>query len=379
MALNKYTWATEDIYKTDEAWNESYAKLEKSLDFSEFVGKLGSAQKFYDFCKKEESFTRELGKLSVYAMMKHDENTKISRYDSMNAKIDTLCSQYAGATAFVRPELTALSEEVLSSYISNPLLKDYDYQLKTILKEKKHVLSLPEEKLLAEGGEVFSSFHDIFGKIDNADLPLGVVEHKGEKIQLTHGTYSVLLQSPDRNLRKKAFKEYYKAYISLINVISSTYYGNVKKNVYISKARKYGSVLERALSGEDVPEIVYQNLLKSVNKALPTLHKYVSAKKKLLGVNKMHMYDMYVPVVEGVDLKLEYDDAYELVIEGLAPLGKDYCDLLRKAKDECWIDVYEGEGKRSGAYSVAVYDTLRFAQLSKNHARRIYYCARNGV
>ncbi len=364
MTQNKYTWATEDIYKSVEDWNASFKNLEKSVDFSEFRGKLGDAKSFLAFCKKEEQFGRELGKLSVYAMMKHDENTKNSLYDSMSSKIDSLFSQYGASVAFVRPELTALDESVLNAYINDPALKDYDYMLKGILKGKKHVMSDAEEKLLAEGGEVYSCFHDIFGKIDNADLPLGKVRDGKKSIQLTHGTYSVLLQSPDKKLRERAFKKYYSAYISLINVISSTYYGNVKKNVYISKARKYGSALERALANEDVPNAVYDNLLQSVESALPTLHKYVAQKKKLLGLKQMHMYDMYVPVVEGVDLKLEYDKAYDLVVEGLAPLGKEYCALLEKARAERWIDVYEGDGKRSGAYSVAVYDTHPYVLLN---------------
>ena len=364
MVDKKYTWATEDIYKSVEEWEQSYKNVESMLDFSDFQGKLGDPQVFYKFTEKDALVNREIGKLSVYAMMKHDENTKISLYYSLAAKISSLCSIYGSKVAFVRPELTALDKEVLVSYINNPLLKDYSYQLTCILKEKAHVLSDSEEKLLAEGGEVFSCFSDIFGKIDNADLPLGKIRHNGKTIKLTHGTYSVLLQNPDRKLREKAFKKYYQSYISLINTISSTYYGNVKKNVFLAKARKYDSVLQKALAGEDVSEKVYNNLLTSVNQALPLLHRYIAEKKKLLKLNEMHMFDMYVPVVEGVDLKLEYDKAYDLVVKGLEPLGKEYCDLLEKARCERWIDVYEGEGKRSGAYSVAVYDTHPYVLLN---------------
>jgi oligoendopeptidase F len=233
-----------------------------------------------------------------------------------------------------------------------------------LLKEKAHVLSADQEALLAAAGEVFSSFRDIFTKIDNADLPLGKIKVDNKNVQLTHGTYSMLLQNPDVNIRQKAFKKYYKAYISLINVISSTYYASVKKNVYLAKARKYPSAMASALAGEDVPEIVYKNLLTNVKKALPDLHSYMGEKKKALGLDKMHMYDIYVPTVEGVDLKLEYDDAYSLVVEGLACLGKEYQQLLLKAKDERWIDVYEKSGKRSGAYSVAVYNTHPYVLLN---------------
>ena len=364
MAVNKYTWATEDLFSTDKEWNETFSTVEKKIDFSKYAGKLNNVQTFYNFCKEEEEVCKILEKLSVYAMLKHDENTKISLYDSMVSKVSSLYANFSASVSFVRPELTALDEKTLIGFIENPLLSDYDYQLKCILKEKKHVLTDAEEKLLASGGEVFSCFNDIFGKIDNADLPLGKIRDGKNTIQLTHGTYSVLLQSPDGKLRQKAFKKYYQAYISLINVISATYYGNVKKNVYISKARKYQSTLQRALSNEDVDEVVYKNLLSSVHKALPSLHKYVAEKKKLLKLEKMHMYDMYVPVVEGVDLKLEYDKAYDLVIEGLAPLGKEYQELLQTAREQRWIDVYEGEGKRSGAYSCGVYGSHPFVLLN---------------
>ena len=184
MVDKKYTWATEDIYKSVEEWEQSYKNVESMLDFSDFQGKLGDPQVFYKFTEKDALVNREIGKLSVYAMMKHDENTKISLYYSLAAKISSLCSVYGSKVAFVRPELTALDKEVLVSYINNPLLKDYSYQLTCILKEKAHVLSDSEEKLLAEGGEVFSCFSDIFGKIDNADLPLGKIRHNGKTIKL---------------------------------------------------------------------------------------------------------------------------------------------------------------------------------------------------
>ena len=248
--------------------------------------------------------------------------------------------------------------------INDATLSEYDYMLKTILKEKEHVLSENEEKILALSGEMASSFRDIFTKIDNADLPLAEIKHKGEKIPLTHGTYGVIMHGEDRALRKKTFSAYYGAYVSLINTIASTYYGNVKKGVFYAKAKKYPSALDKALITEDVPRVVYDNLISSVNKALPTLHKYMAQKKKALKLKKMYMYDVYVPIVEGAEIKLDYDDAYDLVVKGLSPLGKEYQDLLIKAKNERWLDVYESDGKRSGAYSVAVYDTHPYVLLN---------------
>ena len=360
----KYTWATEEIFESKEKWEEEFKNLSSMLDFSEFKGKLGNKQSFLSCMKAQEKAGRVLDRLSVYAMMKHDENTKDAEYDALTSKVMMIGAKFGENTAFVLPELTALDQEVLLSYATDKDLSDYDYFIREILKEKEHVLSENEERLLSMSSETLSSFRDIFTKIDNADLPLGEIKHKGEKIKLTHGTYSVIMHSDDRELRKKAFSKYYSAYTSLINVISSTYYGNVKKGVFLAKAKKYPSALDRALMGEDVERVVYDNLISTVHKALPELHKYVRERKKLLGLSRMKMYDMYVPVVEGAELKLEYDEAYDLVIEGLKPLGEEYCNLLRKARDERWIDVYEGDGKRSGAYSVAVYDTHPYVLLN---------------
>ncbi len=360
----KYTWAVEDIYSDTKEWNKEFDKLKKEIDFSEFKGKLGEKREFLKCMQKQERLGRILEKLGVYAMMKHDENTKLSEFDALNSKISSLGALFGAQTAFVVPELTALNESVLKSYIEDKDLSDYDYFLKGILKDKSHVLSENEEKLLAESSETFSSFKDIFTKLDNADLPLGKVKDGEQSIQLSHGVYGVIMHGENRELRKKAFNKYYSAYTSLINVISATYFGNVKKNVFVARARKYSSVLDMALVGEDVDKKVYDNLIRSVNKALPSLHKYMEEKKKLLGYDKMYMYDVYVPVVEGAELRRDYDDAYELVVDGLSALGKDYQDLLRKAKAERWLDVFEGEGKRSGAYSVAVYDTHPYVLLN---------------
>ena len=360
----KYVWAVEDIYADINEWNKSFKKLSKSVDFSEFKGKLSNKQDFLACMKKQELLGRELEKLSVYAMMKHDEDTADAESDALTSKITALGAKFSAETAYVVPELTDLDQSVLENYILDPELSDYDYMLKGVLKDKAHVLTENEERLLAKSSETFSSFRDIFTKIDNADLPLGKVRNGKELIPLSHGIYGVIMHGEDRALRKKTFEKYYKAYVSLINAISSTYYGNVKKNVFIADARKYTSVLDMALSNEDVPRSVYDNLISSVEKALPSLHKYMAEKKKLLGFDKMYMYDVYVPVVEGAELKLDYEKAYDVVVEGLSVLGEEYKSLLLKAKNERWLDVYERKGKRSGAYSVAVYDTHPYVLLN---------------
>ena len=363
---NRNEWAIEDIYSSESEWQKDYEKAESMLGFSEFEGKLAEADVFYACLKKQEEVGRIIEKLCVYAMMRHDVNTKDATGDELYARAMSLSVKFSSNTSFITPELLSLDDGVINGYIGDERFADYDYSLKCLLKEKEHVLSKEQEKLLADCGETFSSFKEIFTKIDNADIKFGSVKStSGERVPLTHGTYGVILHGEDRELRKKAFKKYYKKYAELINTIASTYYGNVKKNVLVAKTRKHKSVLEMALLSEDVDEKVYKKLITSVEKALPTLHEYISYKKKCLGVDEFYMYDMYAPITKDAELKLEYDDAYQLVIDGLTPyLGEEYGALLKKAKDERWISVYETEGKRSGAYSVAVFDTHPYVLLN---------------
>ncbi len=361
---NKFTWNTSEIYSDVSAWEKDFNELKDNIDFSEFKGKLGEKKDFLACMKKQEQVCRKLDKLGVYAAMKHDENTADSVYDGLNNKINGLYASVNAAIAFVMPELTVLSNEKLNEYINDKDLVDYDYFLKTVLKGKDYVLSEKEEKILAESGDVLSSFRDIFTKLDNADINFGFVKSGCKKIPLTHGSYGLIIHGENRKLRKNAFKQYYKTYINLINTIAATYNANVKKTVFESKIRNYNSALSCALCQEDVPEIVYHTLIKTVNEALPTLHKYMAEKKKTVKLKEMHMYDVHVPVVKNAELKLDYLEAYDLVLEGLSVLGEEYVELLKTARDNRWIDVYEKEGKRNGAYSVAVYDTHPYVLLN---------------
>ncbi len=360
---NRYKWATEDIYGDINAWEEDFKKAEKA-SVAEFRGKLGTKEGFLACMKKQEEIEKIFERLSVYAYMKHDENTKDSVFDALLNRVTSVAVKYGAESSFIGPELTALDEETLKAYITDPALKDYDYSLKRVLENKAHVLSEAEEKLLSLSGEALGSFKDVFTKIDNADLPITSFTHNGKKYPLTHGTYGVYMQDADRILRKKAFKAYYKAYISLINTISATYYGSVKSDVFYAKAKKYPSALAAAMAGEDVNEKVYKNLISSVHNALPLLHEYMAEKKKALGLDKMYMYDVYVPTVENANIALEYDEAYKLVVKGLSVLGEEYVSLLNRAHDNRWLDVYEADGKRSGAYSISVYGVHPFVLLN---------------
>lgn len=363
---NKYKWKIEDIFATAEDWEKLYKQTEKSINFDKFKGNLNSAENILACFKAEEKVGKNVEKLYLYAHMKHDENTADSKYIAFQSKAQALFVKYSSALSFVMPELTKLDDKTLKEFEKDKRLKDYNYTIKNIIKQKPHTLSEDCEKLLAMGGEVYSSFKDIFGMIDNADLPLPEIidENTDEKIKLSHGVYGVILHGEDRELRKKAFKAYYKAYIDLINTISSTYFGNVKKDVYLSLAKNYKSCLERALQSEDVSEKVYKNLITSVEKSLPSMHKYIALRKKLLNLKEQHMYDIYAPLVSDAEIKLDYEDAFKLVVEGLSPLGEDYQRLLLKGYNEGWIDVCETDNKRSGAYSTGCFGVHPYVLLN---------------
>lgn len=348
-------WRLTDIFKNDDEFVALLKDVESRIDFSEYEGKLSDEAILLKCLKALDKVDYDLEKLAVYAHMKKDLDTRDSSANALNAMVNNLFVKYASGLSFMTPELTALSDEKLNAIIANPDFSDYDYQLKGILKTKPHVLSKESETILAMGGQVFGGFHDIFTMIDNADMPYPEIEIDGKKVKVTHGTYGLLLQSDRRDVREKAFKAYYSAYISLINTIAATYIGNVNKDVFLARARKYDSCLAKALSGEDVEPVVYENLLESINEALPLVHRYVKDRKAVLGVDELHMYDIYTPLVENADIKLDYEDAFKLVKEGLAPLGEDYGKLLQSAHDDGWIDVEETEGKRSGAYSTSVF------------------------
>lgn len=352
-------WKRSDLFATDEAWEKEYEKVEKqygSYDFSQYVGKLSDKEKLKECLTTIDEACRKIEKLYLYAQMRQHEDMRDSSATAALAKVNAFASKTFAEFSFVEPELTSLSEETLRSFINDPELKDYDYRLQRIESSKAHVLSAAEEKLLTLGADVMGDFQSVFSMLNNANLNLPKASLHGEEAQMSHGLYGVALRGDDREERKEWFEKYYGAYIKLIDAISQTYYSNVKKDVFYKTARKYESCLQMALAGEDVDKKVYENLVEATHAALPTMHEYISLRKEILGLDEQHMYDIYVPLVENADIKLPFEEAYKIVVEGLAPLGKDYQDLLVKAKNEGWIDVCENEGKRSGAYSTGTYD-----------------------
>ena len=359
-----YKWKTEDVFVNDEEWEKAFAALEGKIEFSKYRGTLNCAENILAYYRAEEGLEKELLRVYLYAFLRHDEDVRVSKYNSYLARVMSLFTKLGAETAFATLEISALPEEKLKALAKDASLKDYDYFLSRLIAEKKYILSEKEEKILAQTGEPMSAAGDVFEMLDNAELNLPEIEHEGKKVPLSHGLYSVILFGNDREKRAEAFRLYYSAYRKIINTLATAYYGNVKKDIFYKNVRGYASCLEKSLFEEDVEKSVYENLVESVNEGAPIMHRYMETRKKALGLDAMHVYDLHVALVENADLKLEFEEAYELVLKGLAPLGKEYLALLRQGKDERWIDVCETEGKRSGAYSIGIYGNHPYVLLN---------------
>lgn len=360
-------WKTTDIYPSDEAWEEEFKAVEAeygSFNFEIYKGRLGDKCSLLECLSLNDTLSRRLEKLYLYAHIRRDEDVRVSKYASMFATTGALISKIFAKLSFIEPELTGLDDKILQSFIKDREFAPYEYRLRKVIDSKMHVLSEAEEKLLTLGADVMGGFQDIFGMVNNANLNLPKATFNGEETQMSHGTYGVVLHSGTAEERKEWFDKYYQAYINLIDVITQTYYGNVKKDVFYKTVKKYDSCMAMAMEGEDVPPIVYENLLSAVSEGLPIMHEYVSLRKQVLGMEEQHLYDLFIPLVENADIKVPFEEAYEMVVEGLAPLGKDYQELLRNAKNSGWIDVCETEGKRCGAYSAGIYDCHPFVLLN---------------
>lgn len=361
---NKYKWRLEDIVSSDEQWESDFIALSSEIDkIAVYEEKLSSSNALDCLCLLDE-LGLKLERLYVYATMRHDEDGSVEKYNSMRGRIEMLSVKMSTLSAFVTPELVAIDETELLKLANSEKGRPFSYQIKEIVRSKPHVLTAKEEKLLAGVSGFAGDFRDIFGMFDNVDVKFGDVKVKDEKVTLTHATYSLLLQNEDKKVRRDAYVKMYTAYKNMINTISATYAGNVKKNAFYSKARNYQSTLSRALDGDDVAPAVYDTLIQSISDHTPYMHEYVALRKKALGVKTLNMYDMYVPIFEGANLAVSYEEACKIVKEALAPLGEEYGKLLDKAFNEGWIDVYENKGKRSGAYSWGTYGVHPYVLLN---------------
>ena len=361
-------WAIEDLYKDDEDWKRDYELLKSRIpELTKFRGRLGeSAEVLLSMQKLSDELNQLLEKVYVYANQRLHENTDNSTYQNLASQAQGLLVELSESLSFVEPELMELPDGIIETFLDeNEELLVYRQYFENIIRQKKHVLPTEQEQLLAAMGEVAESPKDIFSMFNNADIRFPeITGEDGNPVQVTHGRYMSLMQSRNRQVRKDAFEAMYGVYGDWRNTLAAMYRANVKQEAFLAKAHKYTSDLEAALDGSHIPVKVYEQLIEAVHESMPLMYRYMKLRKKLLGVEELHMYDLYVPVIEQDHSEIPFEQAKKTVLEGLAPMGEEYLHLLREGFDHGWIDVYENQGKRTGAYSWGAYGTHPYVLLN---------------
>lgn len=365
----KDKWDIFHIFESDEMWEEEYKRAEELISkLKAYKGKL-SLENIGKCLKDMEEAKEVADKVCVYAGLRANEDATDAEHQGMDLRSQRLTSLLAEAVAFFEPELTALPEKELREKIETPELKTYKHYIENILRTSKYVLSPDKEEMLAKAYEVLCTPSNVFYMADNADMVFtDAVNSKGDSLPLTHGTYISYLSESDRVLRKSAFENLYRSYKALKNTLSAVYTSSLKADIFASEVRGYKDSLYAALYPENIPVEVYTSLIDTVNEALPLLHRYMKLKKKALGVEELHFYDIYAPVVQIEEKKYSFEEAAEIVKKAVEPLGEEYLSVFTKGiEEEGWIDKYENKGKRSGAYSWGCYGTKPYVSLNFNY------------
>lgn len=356
---NEFKWAVNDLYSTDEVWEKDYRKVcEDAGQPGKYKGHIGdSADNLYNALKEYENAEYVAEKVYVYAFMKYYEDTGNATYQEMSGKAQIAVMKVSEKYAFLEPELVSIPEEKLAEFFKcNEKLAEYRHFIEDCLAQKEHTLSEKEEALLAKASQMSTVPNEVFSKFNNADVRFGKIKSEdGTEIELTNGNYATFMESQNRTVRKEAFEALYKQYKAYINTLASAFYGNVKQAMFYAQARGYASTLNMYLDGSFIPESVYKNLIDTVNKNLDKMHRYVEIRKNALKVDELHFYDIYAPMVEDISWKITYEEAREIVIKALEPMGEEYVSHIKEGFDNGWVDVYENTGKRSGAFSWGAY------------------------
>lgn len=364
----KDTWNLESIYANNELWEEDYAALEKdAAEFAKLKGAIeADVSKISAVLDAYYGLHRRLSKLSVYARMRFDQDTTDSTYQTMSAKIGSLGVKIGAASAFVEPEILSYSKEQLeAAEKENERTAYYGRKIEEMLRGQEHTLDAEKEELLAAAGDMAEAPDDIFSVLMNADMKYpDIVLEDGTHLPLTNSTYISYMESPDRAVREGAFKTLYGQIASLKNTFAAIYRSNLKQAKFYAQSRKYSSARAMYLADSNVPESVYDNLLSAVHEALPMMYRYVAVRKKVLGVDKLHMYDVYTPIVAAQNQTYEFEQAKQMVLEALKPMGEDYLSHAREGLENRWIDIYPNKGKKGGAYSWGCYDSQPFILLN---------------
>ncbi len=355
------TWKLDDIFASDEEWEKEFQEARALIPgVKEYAGKLHeSAEILYKALSLQDQLLQRLGKLYAYSHMRYDQDTTNSFYQGLDDRMKNLYSQAGSALAYIVPEILSIDEKTVKGFLEEkPELMLYEHALEEINLQRPHILSADQEALLAEAGEVLDSSSTTFGVLNNADIEFpSIKDENGEEVEVTHGRYSRFLESEDRRVRQDAFKAVYKTYGDFQNTFASTLSGTVKKDNFNARVHKYESARHAALSANNIPESVYENLVETIHEYLPLLHRYIKLRKEALGLDELHMYDLYTPLVKNVKMEISYNEAKDLILKGLAPLGEEYLNVLKEGFENRWVDVHENKGKRSGAYSSGAFGT----------------------
>ncbi|KYD24372.1 oligoendopeptidase F [Geobacillus sp. FSL W8-0032] len=362
------TWRLEDIFPTDEAWEQEFRQVKAMIPkLGEYKGRLGeSPELLYEALQYQDEVSMRLGKLYTYAHMRYDQDTTNSFYQGLDARAKSLYSEASSAMAFIVPEILAIDEATLRAFLEQyEPLRLYAHALDEITRQRPHVLSAEEEALLAQAAEVMQSASNTFSALNNADLTFpAIVDENGEEVEVTHGRFIRFLESADRRVRRDAFYAVYQTYDQFQHTFANTLAGAVKKDNFFARVRRYESARQAALDANNIPESVYDNLIATIHEHLPLLHRYVRLRKRALGLDELHMYDLYTPLVKEVKMEVTYDEAKQYMLEGLAPLGEEYIAIVKEGLENRWVDVRENRGKRSGAYSSGAYGTHPYILLN---------------
>lgn len=366
---NNYKWDLSKMY-SNSSDIDSDIELVKSLtpQILEYKGHiLDSSSTLYAFMKLTEKQDRILEKLYVYSKMSFDVDTKDNKTKSLKMKIEKLSDELNEAYSFITPEFMEGDYNLVLKYIEeNPKLEEYKFNLECIYRYKNHSLSKIEEDIFVKAVNVFGNCSEAFNAIDNADIDLGYITYNGKKVKLTSSNYGIMMKDKDRNTRIEAFNNMYNYYKNHKNTLASLYVGEIKESRFVSNVKKYNSTLEESLYSDNIDISVYKNLISAIHDNMSVMYEYMGVRKKLLGLDEMHMYDIYVDLVDKKEESIEFEEGKKILFEALKPLGDKYLSDLNKAFDEHWIDIYPSEGKKSGAYSWGCYDSYPYVLLNYN-------------
>ena len=364
----EYKWAIQDLYSSDESWEEEYKKVEELIpQLASYSGKImTSSKELYQFLTLKDEASLLMERLIVYSNQRYHENTSNATYQRLSDRASMLAVKFEGAISFFNSEIMKVSGEQMEKFYEEcSSLKFYKRYLDNLFRRRPHILSEAEEKLLAAAGEITEAPSNIFTVFNNADVKFSeILNENQQQVQVTHGRYTSFLQSKDRRVRKDAFEAMYAPYINYKNTLAALYTANLKQESFYAKARKYPSSMAMNLDDSNIPLEVYDNLIQVVHDKLPLLHRYMDIRKRCLCLDELHMYDLYVPMVSDVSMEIEFEEAKNLVQVGLKPLGEEYASILQEGYENGWIDIYENEGKRSGAYSWGAYGTHPYVLLN---------------